>query len=179
MFITLVVFVSSSFGFPTGQNQHLTTTSEKSPSAQKLSPLQLQPVQDETKRNLQTIIKLHEQKGQTLVIQIKSRGTRRARRSRRSSQRSRRRRKMPLCMRRCLRLGMLHPAQCHSLCKYLVDPATRQCVSFAMHLCKSIQANNNNNKHFNMLTMMGDIRSVDAPLPQEADSSGSVGGRRV
>ena len=116
MFITLVVFVSSSFGFPTGQNQHLTTTSEKSPSAQKLSPLQLQPVQDETKRNLQTIIKLHEQKGQTLVIQIKSRGTRRARRSRRSSQRSRRRRKMPLCMRRCLRLGMLHPAQCHSLC---------------------------------------------------------------
>ena len=119
MFITLnifVVFVSSSFGFPTGQNQHLTTRSEKSPSAERLFPLQLQPVQDETKRNLQTIIKLHEEKGQTLVIQIKSRGTRRARRSRRSSQRSRRRRKMPLCMKRCLRLGMLHPAQCHSLC---------------------------------------------------------------
>ena len=113
MFITLnifVVFVSSSSGFPTGQNQHLTTTSEKSPSAQKLSPLQLQPVQHET------IIKPHEEKGQTLVLQIKSRGTRRARRSRRSSQRSRSRRKMPLCMRRCLRLGMLHPAQCHSLC---------------------------------------------------------------
>ena len=119
MFIALnifVVFVSSSFGFPTGQNQHLTTRPGKSPSAEKLFPLQLQPVQDETKRNLQTIIKLHEEKGQTLVIQIKSRGTRRARRSRRSSQRSRRRRKMPLCMKRCLRLGMLHPAQCHSLC---------------------------------------------------------------
>ena len=118
MFITLnifVVFVSSSFGVPTGQNQHLTTTSEKSPSAQKLLPLQLQRVQDETKRNLQPVIKLHEEKGQTLV---KSRGTRRATRSRRSSQRSRRElRKMPPCISRCIRLGMLHPSQCHSLCK--------------------------------------------------------------
>merc|ERR1712156_1013405 len=117
MSITLnifVVFVSSSFGVPTGQNQHLTTTSEKLPSAQKLLLLQLQPVQDETKRNLQPTIKLHEEKGQTLV---KSRGTRRTTRSRRSSQRSRRERKMPPCMSRCIILEKLHPAQCHSLCK--------------------------------------------------------------
>ena len=28
-------------------------------------------------------------------------------------------------------------------------------------------------------TTMGEISLVDAPLPQEADSSGNVGGRRV
>ena len=35
--------------------------------------------------------------------------------SRRRRMRSRRRR-IPLCMGRCLSLGLLHPAQCHSLC---------------------------------------------------------------
>ena len=142
----VVIFVSSSLGLPLSQDKPLPNSSQRLPVTSKmLSAIsQAMPAfhQHSTLRDLSTkspppaeakarkqsqlvrkIVKVMKEQapGIEQAVKMKTRnGSKKKTSSGRAQSRRRRmrsrRRRIPLCMGRCLSLGLLHPAQCHSLC---------------------------------------------------------------
>ena len=137
----VVIFVSSSLGLPLSQqsttsqkqaatSQILSAMSQKMPTISQNLPTTspLLAVAKKIKQSLlvKEIVKLSKDQSPgmkepiKIKISVKTRsGNKKKTLGRMPSHRRRRlsrRRRIPICMSRCLSLGLLHPAQCHSLC---------------------------------------------------------------
>ena len=132
----VAILVSSSLALPLPEDQRLPTTLEKLPNLpQKLpsssprmlvtsqkvpnsipttSPLPpgLKTVKLHKKQNTENKEAANNSKGFKKTRNGHKRGETASRRRRRRSRRT----GIPICMMRCLILGLLHPAQCHALC---------------------------------------------------------------
>ena len=130
----VAILVSSSLALPLPEDQRLPTTLEKLPNLpQKLpssSPRMLVtsqkvpnsiPTTSPLPPGLKTV-KLHKKQNTENKEAANSKGFKKTRNGhKRGETASRRRRRsrrtgIPICMMRCLILGLLHPAQCHALC---------------------------------------------------------------